>query len=111
MIGLVLKNKKQYFEIADVGLGSIEMSRVKMNDSSSLKVRTYLSHGLPVILSSLDLDLENCPFVLNLKDESNLITMAKKIEVFLDKKIDQNQIVNFVNNNLLWEIKAREYFN
>ncbi len=48
----------------DVGIGSLAMFRRDLHQGSNLKVRTYLIHGLPVLLGHEDPDLpDDAPFV------------------------------------------------
>jgi glycosyltransferase involved in cell wall biosynthesis len=63
---------EKLFDSSHAGIGTLALSRKKLKEAVSLKVREYLSRGLPVVLAYHDSDIsgntELAPFVLQLED-------------------------------------------
>ena len=81
--------RKDIFSIASkctAGVGSLNLSKIELNEASPLKVREYLALGLPVILRYQDPDLKSTDgFVLQLpSDERTLLHFSIEIQEFLD---------------------------
>lgn len=55
----------------DVGIASLALHRIQVDEISPLKTREYLGYGLPVIGAYDDPDLEGCAFFLRLPNEEN----------------------------------------
>ncbi|SFM05018.1 glycosyltransferase family protein [Pelosinus propionicus] len=96
-------SKDEYEKVlkkADVGIGTLALHRNKMNEACPLKVREYLSYGLPIIIGYKDsafnslkmlpewvLQLSNCEN--NVKDSvDKIVEFAKQVK---DKIIDKNE--------------------
>jgi glycosyltransferase involved in cell wall biosynthesis len=70
---------------ADVGIGSLALHRIDINEGSPLKVREYLAYGLPIFLAYQDTDLigTEFEFVLQIDNtEDNLRSNVAKIRQF-----------------------------
>jgi len=82
---------------SDIGIGSLAMHRLGINEASPLKSRQYLALGLPIIYAYHDTDIkDDLPFVLELENEENNI--HKNIENI------KNFVYNvFDNNNIQFE--------
>jgi len=77
-VGLDLQNvyhygvlpEKDYLSVAarcSIGIGSLNLRSLNMNEASPLKTRNYLALGLPVVARYADTDFRlTCPFILNL---------------------------------------------
>jgi hypothetical protein len=68
---------------ADFGIGPLALHRLGLTESSSLKVREYLLHGLPVLLANDDTDFlgETPWYLLQIPNtEDNIATSAGEIE-------------------------------
>jgi glycosyltransferase involved in cell wall biosynthesis len=82
--------REQYEPIlasCDAGIGTLALHRLDMNEASTLKVREYLAHGLPVVLGYEDTDLKGMDpwYVLQLpNEESNVRDAVARIRQFLD---------------------------
>jgi glycosyltransferase involved in cell wall biosynthesis len=82
--------REQYEPIlasCDAGIGTLALHRLDMNEASTLKVREYLAHGLPVVLGYEDTDLKGLDpwYVLQLpNEESNVRDAVGRIRRFLD---------------------------
>jgi hypothetical protein len=83
-------NQTRYEEIisrADIGIGTLALHRIGMDESTPLKVREYLAYGLPTIIGYRDTDLPTkTPFVLSLPNsENNVQDSLKLIERFVQE--------------------------
>jgi glycosyltransferase involved in cell wall biosynthesis len=72
---------------AHVGLGPLALHRKKMEEACPLKVREYLSYGLPVIAGYEDTDFpEGAEFLLQIgNSESNVENSLEQMEAFTRK--------------------------
>jgi glycosyltransferase involved in cell wall biosynthesis len=72
---------------ADVGIGTLALHRISMDESSSLKLREYLALGLPVIYANRDLDADGLgPYALRIANtESNVVDELPRIEGFVQQ--------------------------
>lgn len=80
------KDLSNIYKNMDVGIGSLALYKNKMQQASPLKVREYLSCGLPVIIGYFDSDFpNNVPFVLRLPNtEDGVINNVDKIRNFVN---------------------------
>lgn len=71
--------------LADVGVGTLALHRIAMDESSSLKLREYLAVGLPVIYANADLDADGLgSYVLRIANsESNVVDELARIDAFV----------------------------
>jgi glycosyltransferase involved in cell wall biosynthesis len=73
---------------ADVGIGTLALHRIGMDEASPLKVREYLLYGLPVVIGYEDTDLvgEDLWFVLRLPNiETNVVDNVSRIKSFVEE--------------------------
>ena len=77
----------QIFRISDVAFGSMARHRRGMNETSTLKMREYLTCGLPVITGHKDPDFTGKePYILELPNyEKNVVDHIQEIESFAKK--------------------------
>lgn len=80
------------YESADIALGTFGMYKTKLKKSSSLKIREYLSQGIPVVSACREDIFENSSpfFYKQLEDCSNEFDF-KTIIQFYDKIYNENQ--------------------
>jgi hypothetical protein len=98
--------RAQLFELykrMDFGIGSLALHRNRMREASPLKVREYLTFGLPSIIGYEDTDLTDVDFVLNLGGfENNVIENRMRLEQFVqswkDVEIDRNLVIERVDS-------------
>ncbi len=97
-----------------IGVGSLALFRVGIHESSSLKIRNYLSLGLPVILGCKDSQLsEKQEFVLEIDLENHFDDAALKILRFINfVKINREQLSTksylFAKENMDYKYWGRE---
>ncbi|MDR6566555.1 glycosyltransferase [Chitinophaga ginsengisegetis] len=78
------KELSDLYEKVDIGIGTLALHRKGMKEACPLKVREYLSWGLPVILGYDDTDIKNVPFALNISFEGNNVGLrARQVETFV----------------------------
>ena len=72
---------------ADVGVGTLALHRLSMDESSSLKLREYLAVGLPVMYANKDLDADGLgSSVLKIANtETNVVDELRNIEAFVQR--------------------------
>lgn len=75
---------KELYTIIDIGIGSLALFRQDMEEACPLKVREYLSMGLPVILGYIDSDVHDKPFALYIGNyEKSVSDNIEKIKSFV----------------------------
>lgn len=74
---LSAKEFEAYIRKAHLGIGSLALFRINMEEASTLKVREYLATGLPVCLGYTDTDIEASP---GLKTRSLVINAKEAID-------------------------------
>lgn len=72
------------YERMHIGIGTLALHRKNMEEASPLKVREYISHGLPVIIGYHDTDLASSPQVLRINNsETNVSDSIEAIRNFI----------------------------
>lgn len=94
-----------------IAIGTLGFHRIGITNSSSLKNREYFARGLPVVLSTTDLDMpEELPFVKYISegedavDIASLVVFAKKMYQVPDLN---QQIRKYAEEHLSWKSKIR----
>ena len=114
-------NKEQLDQLMQnmhVGLGSCSLFRVGLSEGCVLKIREYLSRGLPVVLGYQDTDLnfgKNLDFVHNISANESSVNVQEVINwtVELYKKYNtlHQDIRNFAKSTFSYENKMRAFVN
>ncbi len=86
------------YRYMDIGIGTLALHRIKMEEASPLKVREYVAQGLPVIAGYHDSDLSGCDFFLNIGNrEDNVVVGEDAIRAFVErwrgKAIDRAEVL------------------
>jgi hypothetical protein len=85
-------SKKELDEIyprMDIGIGTLAAYRKHLEEACPLKVRDYLSKGLPVIIAYFDKDIAGQDFVLELENnDEGLLKNISRIRDFIIQKKD-----------------------
>ncbi|MBE7175755.1 MAG: glycosyltransferase [Mucilaginibacter polytrichastri] len=99
-----LENVKlsQLYNAMDIGIGSLSLYKVNLNEASPLKVREYLANGLPVILGYTDTDVDNLPYVLNIGNYENNVNdhldeIAEFIKTWSGKKVKREELFDLID--------------
>lgn len=98
----------QFFDQADIAIGTLAVDRIKLTECSALKHREYGARGIPFVYAGSDQSFNDKDFVLRLPLEEKEIDF-KEIEVFYEKLISSpNQfspeaIKERVSKDLSWE--------
>jgi glycosyltransferase involved in cell wall biosynthesis len=97
--GFLTKSQyEQIFREADVAIGSMALYRNNMSEASPLKVREYLSYGVPTIVGYKETDFpESTPFLLRLPNTSdniikNLDTITEFVYRWKGKRISRKDV-------------------
>lgn len=92
---------KEVIKGMDIGIGTLALHRKAMHEACPLKVRQYLSQGLPILAASKDTDiLEKKPFYFELPNSEN------NIESNYDSISD---FVKFAYRNKKLRTQARDF--
>jgi hypothetical protein len=98
----------------EIGIGTLALERKGISEASPLKVREYLSRGLPVIYNYFDTDLDKNEvfreqFLLKFSGEMNLQILLKKYSQI--KKIEgfNEKIRDWALHNVDYNIKLALY--
>lgn len=93
---------------ADIGVGTLALFRKHMDEANPLKVREYLSFGLPIVIAYDDTAfLESRPeWVLKLpNNEDGILSNVKRIIEFGNRykgvKIDQDEVRKYIDISVI----------
>lgn len=98
-----------------VGLGSMALFRAGLKEASPLKVRDYLSRGLPVVFNYYDTDISDdesfCKeYCFSINDELNLDEVYNWFENLYFKKTEYaNDIITWAEKNVGMNVKIKQY--
>lgn len=101
----------------NLGIGTLALYKKNMNEASVLKVREYVSRGIPFIKAYYDTDIDNIPelspFYLNFPNNDSLIDVNKIIEFLTSVSKSELDISNIMHKiaveKLDWSVKMKEY--
>jgi glycosyltransferase involved in cell wall biosynthesis len=102
------------YQKADIGVGTLGLYKKNMSEAAPLKVREYLSYGLPVIIGYKDVDLpKDLPFVMQVENSDDLIDFSKIKKFYEDFKrySSEEKVKDYCAKNLSWDKKCNEILN
>jgi hypothetical protein len=99
--GLLARSQyRSILEHSDIGIGPLALHRKGMHEASPLKVREYLSHGLPVLLAHDDTDFPGPTpwYLLQIpNDEGNVAAAVADIDTWLrsvaGRRVPRDEVV------------------
>lgn len=101
----------ELFSISDIGIGTLALYKKNMNEAAPLKIRHYLSKGLPVIIGYKDTDLnENLPFVMKISNDDSIVDFNEIEEFYKKTRLirENGDTVKFSLENLTWDKKMAQ---
>jgi len=107
-------NRKEYVKYlysSDLGIGSMSWDLIGVKVSSALKLREYVSCGLPVVFTSFDPDLSDQEFAFQVDGSQNSIDQFFSTLPFLDNSISSDKIRSFAKNKLSMKEKMKSILN
>ncbi len=73
---------KEVYKSAHLGIGTLALHRIGLNDNYSLKHREYAAFGLPFIMSKGDEHFEHSPFVLTVERDENPLPVQQIVDFY-----------------------------
>lgn len=107
-------NRKEYIKYlysSDLGIGSMSWDLIGVKVSSALKLREYVSCGLPVVFTSFDPDLSDQEFAFQVDGSQNSIDQFFSTLPFLKNPISSNKIRRFAKSKLSMKVKMKSILN
>lgn len=75
------ENLNRIVNISDIGVGTLGLYRKNLEGASTLKIREYMSRGLPFVYAGEDPAVsEDCPYVLKVPNDKTSLNMSEIIE-------------------------------
>ncbi len=99
-----------FFNNADIGVGSLGCHRIGIRYIKSIKNREYCARGIPFFYSETDKDFEGKDFILKAVADDSPINIQEIINFLLDNKFDPFKIRNYAMENLTWEQQFGKIF-
>lgn len=88
---LVGESLNQQFENSNVGIASLGLYRIGLDEASVLKTREYMARGLPVISAGKDPDFtNNCPFRFSVSNSDETQSISDCLESLPERLKDIN---------------------
>lgn len=106
------KDLDEFFDLCQVGIGSLGLHRQGMSISSPLKSREYCARGIPFIISVTDSDFpESFPFSKTIPSDESEVNIEEVINYYIgieDKFPDYiNGMRDYAEKYLSWENKLK----
>ena len=106
------KDLDEFFDLCQVGIGSLGLHRQGMSISSPLKSREYCARGIPFIISVTDSDFpESFPFSKMIPSDESEVNIEEVINYYIgieDKFPDYiNDMRDYAEKYLSWENKLK----
>lgn len=120
------KSLDQIYDKANIALGCFGFYKIKVEKSSALKVREYLSRGLPIVSACSEDVFQNEPqeFYLHVDNNDSIVdmnqigdfykklftdgidkkNMAEKIRSYAKKKVDMSVVIQPVINYIMGDV-------
>lgn len=110
--GILSKSEyTQFLAKADVGVGTLALHRKGMNEACPLKIREYLSWGLPIIIGYEDtafIGEDDCEWILKLPNcENNVLDNIELIKKFAYKAKDMCVTEAMCKNMMSLELEKK----
>ena len=104
-------NYVDYIINSDLGIGSLNWSLVNVKVSSALKLREYISCGIPVVYTSYDPDLNDQKFAFEIND--NQVSIDRFFYHFPNKlkKLVALKLLILLKKKLSMKIKLKTILN
>lgn len=104
---------KSVCEQADIGVAAIGAYRKRLHYDSAIKVREYMSQGLPVVISTNDLDIpENCQFIYRISNSDAPFCIKDMIQWYQEKELYKKEkkenVISFFKRHLSAEAKIEQ---
>lgn len=96
------------------GVGTLALERKGISEASPLKVREYLSRGLPVLYNYNDTDIDSDEdfkeqYMLKFDGELDLKEVSNKLSKIYDEQSVNDKIKSWAKENIDFKIKLAEY--
>lgn len=96
------KALNELYQIIDIGIGTLSLYIKNMSEACPLKVREYLSYGIPVIVGYKDVDVDGEDFTLNIGNyennvKDNIDNIRRFAKRFHGKRPDKKLINPLIN--------------
>ncbi|WP_278575378.1 glycosyltransferase [Fusobacterium ulcerans] len=101
------KELDEFYNITDIGIGSLGIHRISLETVQPLKNREYCAKGLPFIISFNDPDFINKEFVYKVSNNEGLFDIEKIIEWYKNLKITSEEIKEY-SKNFSWDIQMKK---
>lgn len=97
----------QYYNKSDLAVSSLGLHRIGIEAGSPLKMREYISRGIPVIYAGKDYGLsEELPFALNVCSDESDVDIEKIIEFYQNNNKEaelETKMREYAINNFTWK--------
>lgn len=101
-------------DISDVGLATLALYRSKLEKASPLKVREYMSRGLPIVYSSVDSTLASADnFTIKVPEDESTLDISKVVEfaeIVKNKEEISKAMRNYAIEHMSWSNEFKKIF-
>ncbi|WP_319559842.1 glycosyltransferase [Marispirochaeta sp.] len=104
----------EYYETANLAVGSLAQHRRNMKEACTLKIREYMARGIPFIYAYDDPDVpENASFAVKFNNDDSPINVDRIIDFARAVSSSPDMAVslrNIAKKNLDWRVKVRQMY-
>src|SRR5690554_3550012 len=93
---------------ADVGVASLGLYRIGLDEITPIKMSEYAAKGLPFILANKDPRFEQADFVYRVPNKAGSFDLEKMITWYQNLKATKASIRKFAEDNLTWETQMKK---
>lgn len=97
------KDLDEYFNYADLAIGTLGVHRKRITDAKPLKCVEYASRGIPFIYSENNFDFDKSPFIKKVPQNDDAIDVEELLNFLDSMKITPKSIREYVENGYSWK--------
>jgi glycosyltransferase involved in cell wall biosynthesis len=105
----------EIYNLSHIAIGTLGFHRIGITNSSSLKNREYFARGLPVVLSTTDLDMpEELPYVKYVPEGEEPVNISEVVNFasrVYHSPLLNRQVRNYADEHVSWKGKIKTVLN
>lgn len=102
------KELDEIYAISDVGVASLGLYRIGLDEITPLKMSEYAAKGLPFVLANKDPRFEGVDFVCRIANNEREFDLGKVVEWYDRSTFTADSIRGFAEKNLTWKDQMRK---
>jgi glycosyltransferase involved in cell wall biosynthesis len=101
----------EYFDKADMAVGSLGIHRIGLKEAKPIKNREYCARGIPFIYSMIDKDFDETDFILKAADNDSNINIEAVVQFLENYNISVESERRYAEEHLTWNTIVNKIIN